>query len=42
MNFVTFKTTQMHWQERQSVTVRFEEKRIENDMKSQATGEQTA
>lgn len=35
MNFVTFKTTQMHWQERQRTTVRFENKRIE-DTKSQA------
>jgi len=43
VNFIrnTFKTTEMHWQQRQVVTVRFENKRIE-DTKSQATGEQAA
>ena len=37
----TFKTTQMHWQERQSNFVRFENKRIEDTM-SQAKGVQLA
>lgn len=37
----TFKTTEMHWQQRQDVTVRFENKRIE-DTTSQVRGEHTA
>lgn len=36
-----FKTTEMQWQQRHNVTVRFENKRIEDTM-SQAKGEQTA
>ncbi len=43
MNFTrnTFKTTEMHWQQRQDVNVRFENKR-EIDTMSQVRGEQAA
>lgn len=34
-----FKTTEMHWQERQGTTVRFENKQIDNDKSSQAEGD---
>ena len=42
MNFRNFKITTMHWQQRQDVVVRFENKRETIDPMSQATGEQTA